>query len=94
MLPADPSVKPPFFAVILPPVTRNIKRVERYDRRVKQKLSQFKDVHRPAVTNHGSLDPQQLLLFSNKVQNSKVTASCFCEGYQHTSSLNTATFLI
>lgn len=63
MLPADPSVKPPFFAVILPPVTRNIKRVERYDRRVKQKLSQFKDVHRLAVTNHGSLDPQQLFCY-------------------------------
>jgi len=36
MLPSDLSVKPPFFEVILPPITSNIKRVERYDRRVKK----------------------------------------------------------
>lgn len=65
MLPADLPVKPPFFEIMLPPITRNIKRVERYNRRVKQKLSLFKDVdcgryqNRLAVANHGSHDPQK-----------------------------------
>lgn len=42
----DPSrpVRPVFFKVILPPITQNIMRVERHDRRAKDKPAPLKDV--------------------------------------------------